>query len=45
MTGLIAIGSFILGLAVGWARRSFQFGSDQECANPEHGEKGKTWPL
>jgi len=28
--------AFIGGLIVGWAARSFQFGLDRDCANPDH---------
>lgn len=32
----IFIVGLILGFAIGWCGRSFQFGMDQECADPKH---------
>jgi hypothetical protein len=38
MTTAQAVGilMFLIGIAVGWAWRSWQFVTDRECANPKH---------
>lgn len=34
-SGIFVVG-MLLGIAVGWCWRSFQFAIDKDCANPDH---------
>lgn len=37
--GIAVLAFFAAGIVFGWVWRSFQFGLDEDCANPKHREK------
>lgn len=34
---MIFFGGILIGIAIGWCWRSFQFAADRDFANPDHG--------